>query len=398
MKKQLLISIAILFFLFVATTLVILYGKGYRLWFDKGKPDISGTGLLVATSQPDGAQVFINNNLITATDSTINLPPGEYTVKIYKEGYSPWEKKLIIQKEIVVKADATLFSTAPKLESITTIGVENPILSPSLSKIAYNVASQSAKKNGVYVLDLNTRPLLTLQGASTQVVDDTINEFSTSALTWSPDGKEMIASISAASIYPTTYLLSSSSFNDSLKNITTTLDTILDTWEKEKTEKETARIENLKPALKKTINESFSQAMWSADETKILYTASNSATIPAIIQPALIGTNQTSETRTLEKGATYVYDMKEDKNYKIEIGNSKWPRPLSWFPDSKHLIYVHDKKIDIVEYDGTNKITVYAGPFDEKYVFPYTNGSRIVILTNLGNPDISPNLYTLGLQ
>ena len=72
--------------------------------------------------------------------------------------------------------------------------------------------------------------------------------------------------------------------------------------------------------------------------------------------------------------------------------------PLSWLPDSRHLIFVHDKKIDIMEYDGTNVTTVYAGPFVDSYVFPYSNASKIVILTNLGNPNITPNLYTLGLK
>lgn len=395
MKKQLLISATILFFLFSATTLVVMYGKGYRFWFDKGKPDISGTGLLVATSDPDGAQVFVNGNLTTATDSTINLAPGEYTVRIFKEGYFPWEKKLSIQNEVVTKADAVLFSKTPKLENITTLGVENPILSPSLAKIAYTVASQSAQKNGVYILDMTNRPVLTLQSASTQITDDLKDNFSISNLQWAPDGKTVLASISASINNIRIYALSDSGFNENPRNVTNTIQLVLEQWEKDKIEKNKSLTQNLKPALRNVIANDFSNISWSPDETKILYTASSSATIPQIIKPPLIGTNQTPESRNLQEGSVYVYDTKEDKNYKIL--NSYSPN-LQWFPDSEHLIYTHDKKIDVMEYDGQNITTVYAGPFVNNYVFPYSNTSKIVILTDLGNPANTPNLYTVGLK
>jgi hypothetical protein len=51
-----------------------------------------------------------------------------------------------------------------------------------------------------------------------------------------------------------------------------------------------------------------------------------------------------------------------------------------------------------MEYDAMNKTTVYAGPFVDGYVFPWPDATRLVILTNLGNPSITPNLYTLGLK
>src|SRR5690348_12777929 len=90
MKRQIFISLLILLFLGVGTVVAIFYGKGYSLDFTSGKGFLKGTGLLVATSVPDGAQVFINDHLTTATNNTINLPPGEYKVKIFKDGYFPW--------------------------------------------------------------------------------------------------------------------------------------------------------------------------------------------------------------------------------------------------------------------------------------------------------------------
>ena len=69
-----------------------------------------------------------------------------------------------------------------------------------------------------------------------------------------------------------------------------------------------------------------------------------------------------------------------------------------WFTDSKHLIYVRDKELKIVEYDGLNETTVYAGPFIESYIFPWPDATKILFLTNLGNSRITPNLYTISLK
>ena len=395
--KKILITLSILAVLILGTVLIVLYGKGDRLSFINGRADISGTGILVATSNPDGAQVFINGHLTTATDNTINLQPGSYDIRIFKQGYFPWEKNLTIEKEVVVKAEALLFPTAPKLESITNIGVNDPVIDPSRTKIAYTVSSQTVRKNGVYVLDMTSRPILTLQNSSSQTADDTVALFSKVKLSWSPDGSNLLASISAQNAV-SYYLLNSNTLNQSPADITETLQSVNSGWEKLKSEKNKSMVDALPSKTKKTVAESFKIISWSADETKILYQASQSATLPIIINPRLIGSNSTPEQRKIEKNAVYVYDIKEDRNYKILDAKNTAEIPLAWFPDSKHLIYVHDKKVDIMEYDGQNVTKIYAGPFIDNYVFPWPDGSKIVILTNLGNTDTPPNLYTISLK
>ena len=404
MKKQIIISALILLFLLAGTTVVVFYGRGYRFDFGKGVPNLSGTGLLVATSSPDGAQVFVNGHLTTATANTINLAPGTYDVKIVKEGYLSWQKTLVIKNEVVTKADALLFPTAPKLESITNLGAQTPVLDPSNTKIAYTVASQSATKNGIYILDTTARPILTLQSSSSQIINDTINTFSKAKLQWSPDGSELLASI-PGTISTTTYLLQTNGFNQNPQDVTETMESVNVAWDKQKTDKEKALTDGLTKALKIIVLSDFRVINWSADETKILYVASQSAEIPIVITPRLIGTDSTPEVRNIQKGTIYVYDIKEDRNYKIidslpnsETLNMYSPSPIIWFPDSKHLIYNYNKKIDIMEYDTGNQTTVYAGPFVDSYVFPWSDGSRVVILTDLGNPNTSPNLYTVDLK
>lgn len=411
MKKQIIFAISVFLFLFLLTSLLILYGKGYRFGNNEaGKPTISKTGLLVATSKPNGAQIFIDGNLTSATDDTIDLLPGDYTVKIQKEGYLPWEKSVTIRKEVVTKAEALLFPTAPRLENITSFGVENPVLDPSGRRIAFRVASQSAKKNGLYVLDMSTTPILTLASSAKQLADDVTALFSISDYKWSPNGEEIMASISGELGFSYHFLLNSSGFNDTPRNVTAILPTIEDQWQTQKLERKTARINGLPKKVRNLIQENFNVLSWSPEDDKILYTASRSAELPLIINPRRIGIDTNREQRKITDSSIYVYDLKDDVNFKIKDIDTKpcdvldaenpCPKPplIQWLPDSKHLILTEDSKINIMEYDGTNNTTIYAGPFIDDFVFPWPNGSKIVILTNFNNLSVPANLYTIGLQ
>lgn len=398
-KKQLLISLAILLFLGIGTTVAILYGKGYRIDFTGSKSILKGTGLLVATSTPDGAQVFINDHLTTATNNTINLAPGQYKVRIFKDGYFSWEKTIDVEEEVVSKAEALLFPTTPKLESITETGALSPVIDPSFTKIAYIVASQSARQNGIFVLDMGNRSLLSLSSGATQIADGTAVNFEKATLSWSPDGKQLLATVpTTASNRVTIYLLNATAMNNAPQDVTETLSTVTDGWQKIAADKQTAQLNTLKPTLKAFANSFMSNLQWSPDETKFFYTASDSAELAEIITPKIIGADSMQEDRNLVKGNVYLYDTKEDKNFLVakaeDIANEK----IMWFPDSKHIIAVHDKKVDIREYDGANNTTVYAGPFADNYVFPWPTGDNIVVLTNLGNATILPNLYTISLK
>ena len=402
--KKTIIYISTIIFLLLITTAVVLYGRGYNFSFGDGKIGILGTGLLAASSQPDGAGIYINDHLTSATDNTISLSPGEYDVKITKAGYFPWEKKINIEKEVVSAVYALLIPTAPKLESITDTGVSNPVIDPSRTKIAYTVSSfDNPRENGIYILDMSIRPILTLQSASTQIVDDTTDDFSTAELSWSPDTKELLATITSGS-NTTTYLLKTS-FNENPQDVTATLPALNTTWGQRKENEDKSQIFGLKKELEDLILKNFQILSWSSDESKILYMATRSAELPMIIKPPLIGTNSTPEERNITQETIYVYDIKEDKNYKIQDSMPEHISkdfinefPLTWFADSMHLIYVNDKKISIMEYDGQNKTTIYAGPFIDDYAFSWPDGSKILILTDLGNLAISPNLYTIGLK
>ncbi len=411
MKRQLKISIGVLLFLIIGTILAVLYARGYRFGVDKGgTPQLSKTGILNAQSIPQGSNVWINDHLTTATNNTVNLTPGQYKVSIGKDGYHGWSKNVMIEKEVVTNTDATLWPQAPSLQSLSTFGIKDPVMDPSGSKLAFTIANQTPKKNGVYVLDMTVRsfPVLIGQSTSTQIASDTVDNFSKAKLSWSPDGEELIASVSSTfAAGPTYYLLKSNSLNDIPQDITPTLQTMLDTWQTQRATKEQARLAAIKPKTRQIIKDNFNIIAWSPDEKKILYQAKKTGQLPIVIEPRRIGNNLLYERRDLEKDAIYVYNIPEDVNTRIfdtdeTFCNILLPtctnHSLTWFPDSHHLIYVHDKKIGIVEEDGSNLTTIYAGPFEDHFVFPWPDGSRFVILTNLGNMSIPPTLYSVSLK
>lgn len=418
MKKYLLVPVIILVLLMAATLLVVLYGKGYRIGFKQDIPKITKTGILVANSTPNGAQVFIDGHLTTATNNNTTLPPGVYDVKIQKEGYFPWEKKLKIEEEVVTTAEARLFPVAPVLASIATTAVQNPAVDPSGTKIAYQIASESsARKNGIYVLNMSANnisvPILTLQSSSTQIADDTSDQFSKASIKWSPDGTQILAEIDSGLNSQTTYLLRADRLNDTPQDVTAILQSVSDTWNQQKTDKNRSLLTAVNAKMQKMINDKFTIIAWSPDENKILYQASASGDLPIIIEPRRIGINTLVEDRKLKLNEVYIYDTKEDVNVhlpvklpetcKPESANSEDPfekckLPVSWLPDSDHIVYVNDKKIVIMDDDGSNSIIVYAGPFVDTFAVPWPDTSKIVILTNFSNPDVSPTLYTIGLK
>lgn len=391
MKRFVITSVLLTCFLAIGTITAILYGRGYRITRQDGKTTLATTGLLVATSQPNGAKVFINNNLETATNSTINLKPGEYEVKILKDGYLPWQKKIKIEKEIVSKADALLVPLAPKLESLTTTGADNPTVDPTGSLIAYTVSSASAQKNGVYVLDMTSRFILNFGGSPTQIANEYISGLHNSKLEFLSDGNALLIH----SPNKRAYALQTKDFNNIPEDITTRLVNIQQEKLIQKQEKLKKIINSQKEDLQKIVMQNFNDLQFSPDEEKILYEASTSATLPIIIKPRLFGTNPTPEERNIKEKNYYVYDIREDKNYPVkESADGKFV----WHPDSKHLIFTKKGRVSIVEYDSQNTTTIYSGPFMNSFFYPWPDGSGIVILTNLSNEDAPANLYKLILK
>lgn len=419
-RRQIIATISVFLLLVTITAGIVLYGKGYRLFVQEGEPLLSKTGILNLNSNPNGAAVFVNDrpNPTTSTNDQLNLTPGKYKIKIAKDGYHDWQKDFEIQREVVSNANATLFPKAPTLQSVSTFGIQSAFIDPTGTKLAFNIASNSARRNGVYVFDMTARtfPVLAGQSSATQIADDTVDIFSQAQLAWSPDGKQIMASISAAPDgLPAYYLLAADRLNEAPQDITATYTSTLELWEEQRQAKKDAQIKSLRPEVQKFLNANMRLLEWSPDDTKILYQASSSAEMPVFRKPRAIGNNLLYERRDLEEGAVYVYNIKEDMNTRVlEQREDKLcteksadcqcedfnacSTPISWFPNSAHLLYVSNGKIQVLEDDGSNLTTLYAGPFIDKYVYPWPDASKIVMLTNFNNTAVAPTLYSIGLK
>jgi hypothetical protein len=408
---------------------IIAYGRGYR--FDLGTTNVRPTGLMSATSQPVGAQVFIDGKLRAATDISFNIDPGWYTVAIAKEGYQTWEKRLRVQGEVVTRADAMLLPANPSLTAITGNGVVSPVLSPDGSKLAFVVPTPTATsagtltdRAGIWVLDLTDKPL-GLNRDSRQIATNTDINVNLVTLAWSADSKQVLARLKPKAGIPSFFLLEADRLNDPPISAGSVA-TLTNTWLELLRTKEEDKLATLAPEFIAEATTSMKIIAFSPDETKILYEATAAATLPEHIIPALIGTNPTEETRTLTKDTLYVYDIKEDRNYSLgassnlgvlpapkpltatqktsdalftEYAATTGPKSLQWLATSRHLVYAGNEKIDVMEYDGGNRKTVYAGPFWDTFVVPWTNGTKLVILTNLNSAaSLENNLYAVNLR
>jgi len=374
-------------FIFLLTILIvgilgfslILYANGYRL--NKSR-ELVANGLLVANSDPSGAQIIIDGKLNSATNSTITLPLGSYNVKIKKEGYLEWQKQIDISQGVVTEIDASLFPQAVSLNPITFAGSINPTISPDYSKIVYSDST------GIWVVETINLPI-GFNSGPTKITDFVPD--SNTTWQWSPDSKQILISTKASH-----YLLNISSTTPSsqLTDVTSSLNKILVSWETLKSNQLDSLLSKLPQELQLTFKSKTKDISFSPDQTKILYTATASGTIQSGLIKALPGSSTQKQTRSIEKNHYYVFDIKEDRNFEI----TDVAGPIYWFASSRNLIIPQKDKIVICDYDNTNKQTVYAGSYVFPNAFPTPNTNRIFVLTNLGAVKAAPNLYSLNLR
>jgi len=292
-------------FVFLSTVFIVLsigivlslYARGYR--FDSDTTKFTPNGLLVIKSDPDGAQVFVNGELQTATNATIPLPPTTYDVSVQKEGYITWSKRLVIEKEIVTESTAHLFKSAPSLSSITFSSSINPTPSRDFSKIAYAVPtdplSNGDDKSGLWVMEMINLPL----GFSREPQRITDGDLGGADWVWSPDGREILLSKTRGA-----YLLNSGEFTpqNQLINISLSKDKILEEWEEELAKKMQSQLSRLPEEVETILERKAFSFVFSPDEDMVLYIASGSATVTDDLIKDVPGASTQKQERQIEDG------------------------------------------------------------------------------------------------
>jgi len=402
-QKRALITFTTLIFVLLATFTIGTLARGYR--FDFTEKRLKPTGLLVANSIPKSAQVWIDDKLKTATDQTITLPPGQYKIEIKKPGYSTWGKNIQIDKEVVVTTDAYLFPLAPDLKSLGFTGIINPNLSPDGTKVVYFIPidTDSLEEVGMGIIDLTQKTLGRSFKPRILVKTRSDFDFDQAIIDWSPDSRKILLTISQNDDKEYFVLDINQTYDFTvLPIINTPPSQVLKTiakWQKEKELEKKELFSKFPEVMETILKEKCQGVAFSPDETKILYQAAKAAKIPEkLIAKEIIGVSTQKEERDLVSGNWYIYDLKEDKNFLILKKEEEIK--IQWFPTSKHLLLVEkSEKVKIVEYDGTNRITVYAGPFENSFVLPFPSGKSLLIATSLnGSERKLPRLYAVNLH
>lgn len=379
MSKRFIVTIVTLLVIAVSAGAVIFLAKGYSISTKEKR--IVGSGILAITSEPDAASVYLDGHLTTATNANISsLSPKTYQVKVIKEGFIPWERPVTVKEGLVTDLKITLFPSLPTIYPLTYSGVANPVLSHDGSKLTFIVPK--GKKAGVWVWTMSkNQPIAFARSAEPhQITTNSTTDFSKAFLRWSADSKQVLATVGESN-----FLLDSDRLNTEPRDITPILQPTIKTWEDDTHAKDEARILTIKDFNLRKIASDSALVRWSPDETKFMV---------ASINPK----DSTEEAKLNFK----TYDL-EEKSPVDSSGKKDYELPLArahlWLPDSRHIILVEDSTISVVDFDGTNKAIIYAGKFEDSFVFPWPDSSRLVFISSFPTPTASePNFYGINLR
>lgn len=402
-KRYLLKGILTTLAVLLASGFLYLYTAGYRLEKKMEKPvDLSITGMINAKSIPEGAAVYLDGKMVTATNSSIGgVTPGKYQLKIVKNGFVTWEKTIEVLPELVTDITAILVSKTPRIEPLTQTGARNPVISPSLNAIAF--FSQDKEKPGVRVLPLTSGRLNIFSSNPTSILEDTpyIKFSEGQNIIWSPDEKQLLIKEQEDSYYLV-------DLETKMAKSATNWHVVKSEWEKQLLEKKRALLE--KAELDENVkNNAINQmALWSPDGKKFLYSQENSM--------------GQIEYRVFNMENPLPIGEKEDTLVLAKAQGDTQPI-FSWFADSFHLIMVEEESeekiyrtpetdnetinsmkldekkgtVSLIRIDGTNKTNIYNGRIYSENVFSSPAGDKIILLTSF-RADDQTDLYAISIR
>ena len=393
--KHLLTKVVTAFILIFITSLTVLYSEGWRLnYLSPFSPEnedpsdvteaITKTGMIAVRSIPDGAKVYIDNKLLTATDDTItNLIPNKYNLKVEKEGYETWQKEVNVYSDLVTDITAVLILQSPKLEPLTNIDVNNFDLSNSQNNIIFTSANPT--QPGLWMLPLNRTGLNIFVNENLILAEDTptVKPSTALQLAWSIDDKSIVITNADGTYSDYQYSNNRISNTAPIKDLVLFEREMQTKWEEDFLADKLEILERQKAPLNITSNVNSTMGQWAPDGEKFYLVTENKLIVYNTENPLPVGEKRIYET-------LLNFNPEKTKAY--------------WYSDSYHFILVEEDEakenyytISLVRIDGTNKTTVYSGNLASDKAFSSPSGDRIIVLTSLkeNNPT---NLYSIGLR
>jgi hypothetical protein len=436
--KRLLINLLIILFLAVGTIVAVQFAKGYRPNLQNGS--LQGTGLLSVTSYPKSARVNINDKLTTVTDDKLYLTPGNYSVKIEKDGFHPWTKNVLIKSELVTSADARLFPIIPATSPLTFYQVRNATTSPDGTRIAYVLKDAPQETgNGLHIHAVTNN----LLGSPNVQITDNSRDFSQALLIWSPDSSQILAiftektpNAKSATKFTeritSAYLLTTKSMNSrNTPDVTVRLPLIINEWQDQYAKINTPTLTLYPKYLSEILTKQATNVYFSPDKEKVFYTSTTTISLPENeIGKTLPNTNSTPEDRNLVKDQTYLFDLKEGTNYRLNFASnsseikktlittaSATPSAnlsdllqlkaqsesflttnITWYSNSHQLIVTNTDGVNFVDYDGLNATNITSIQPLNGFTASSPDGSKLILLTNINQRPDTYNLITFDLR
>ena len=163
----------VFFILFVTlaisvTSLTLIVYSGYRIDFKNFR--LVKTGSLYINTNPGKTDIYLNNKKITQKTPTIinQLNPGEYDLKLVKEGYKEWEQKVEIIPSITSFVNYDLVLKDIELSPANEFG-ENTYYSSDNRYISYVKYNTETKLNNIFIYDVLTKDEFNVYSTEKQI-------------------------------------------------------------------------------------------------------------------------------------------------------------------------------------------------------------------------------------
>ena len=397
-KHRVTFTIAIALLILIAGITAIFWARGFKPNFKNRT--IERTGLLVASSIPTGAEIYLDGRLTSATDTNIAyLEPKTYHIKIQKDGFTTWEKDVEIKADLAIEIKALLFPLAPEIKPLTTTGAASPALSPDGTKIVYGTGGD---RGGLHLMTLPDRPIPFRSDLRLLVKNNSGFDFTKSKFIWSPDSKQVIARFETDDGNIIANLLVDTEKTDQGPlDITASLSATLNSWQEELINKtQTQAItapDSVKNATAEAQEVTSDKSQVTSQAQSDLSLSTYNLSLNYYPTGLIFSPDEERKLYKNKEGRYKIYDLKNKKESTLPDFENFIS--ISWFFDSNHLVVAQKDLISIIEADGANKMTVFSGKFENGFVFGHPSGTRIIILTTLTQTEGNPaNLYAVNLK
>jgi hypothetical protein len=171
-NRFLLVGFGVIAFL-VVTPFIVLYARGFKI--DWQNRSFVKTGAMVVRTEPEKAQIYLNDELSTSVTPT-NLRfllPGDYSIRLEKENYQSWTKRLSVRSQIVTWANSD--------RDFITMFLKNPIVENNWTGSSVTVNDNEItflENNQPTRIDVENGSSDTISSLPTPPVEDTVQQIS----------------------------------------------------------------------------------------------------------------------------------------------------------------------------------------------------------------------------